>query len=110
MADDGPGIPEDMLERVFEPYFRLESSRNRALGGTGLGLAIARNMAPLNAGELEPRNRPEGGLMARGTLPDGDYGPSAGEETRLGGTRTACPLRGVSQRRNRTGRGSPRGQ
>ena len=69
VEDNGPGIPEDMLERVFEPYFRLESSRNRSSGGTGLGLSIARNMALLNNGELELRNRPEGGLLVRLLLP-----------------------------------------
>ncbi len=69
IADTGPGIPEDMLGRVFEPYFRLDSSRNAAFGGTGLGLAIARNMALLNHGEIELANRPEGGLVARVILP-----------------------------------------
>ena len=70
VSDNGPGIPEEMLERVFEPYFRLESSRNRSSGGIGLGLAIARNMALLNNGEIELRNRPEGGgLMARIIFP-----------------------------------------
>ena len=70
ISDNGPGIPEEMLERVFEPYFRLESSRNRSSGGSGLGLAIARNMALLNNGEIELRNRPGGGgLMARVILP-----------------------------------------
>lgn len=69
VSDNGPGIPDDMLERVFEPYFRLESSRNRASGGSGLGLAIARNMALLNNAEIELRNRPEGGLVARLILP-----------------------------------------
>ena len=68
VADDGPGIPEDMLERVFEPYFRLESSRNPSSGGIGLGLAIARNMALLNNGEIQLRNRPKGGLEARVVL------------------------------------------
>ncbi len=61
VADQGPGIPEEFLEKVFEPYYRLERSRNRALGGTGLGLSIARNMALLNNGEITLRNRPEGG-------------------------------------------------
>ena len=68
VADEGPGIPEDMLERVFEPYFRLESSRNPSSGGIGLGLAIARNMALLNNGEIQLRNRPQGGLEARVVL------------------------------------------
>ncbi len=69
VSDNGPGIPEEMLERVFEPYFRLESSRNRSSGGIGLGLAIARNMALLNNAEIALRNRPGGGLMARIILP-----------------------------------------
>lgn len=69
VSDNGPGIPDAMLERVFEPYFRLESSRNRSSGGTGLGLTIARNMALLNNGELTLHNRAGGGLAARITLP-----------------------------------------
>lgn len=69
VLDDGPGIPEQFLEQVFEPYYRLESSRNRSSGGTGLGLSIARNMALLNKGMLTLHNRPEGGLRARLVLP-----------------------------------------
>lgn len=69
ILDQGPGIPEDMLEKVFEPYFRLEGSRNRDSGGAGLGLSIARNMAALCGGSLVLQNRPEGGLRARLTLP-----------------------------------------
>lgn len=72
VADEGPGIPEDMLERVFEPYFRLDSSRNPSSGGIGLGLAIARNMALLNNGEIRLRNRAQGGLEARVVLTFGD--------------------------------------
>ena len=45
VLDEGPGIPEDSLDQVFEPFFRLESSRNSATGGTGLGLGIARDIA-----------------------------------------------------------------
>lgn len=69
ICDNGPGIPEDALEQIFEPYFRLETSRNRESGGSGLGLSIARNMILLNNGTLRLRNRPEGGLCARLTLP-----------------------------------------
>ena len=68
VEDNGPGIPEDLLEQVFEPYYRLENSRNRESGGTGLGLSIARNMALLNNGVLSLRNKPEGGLIARLSL------------------------------------------
>ena len=53
-----------IVEKVFEPYFRVEGSRNRASGGTGLGLPIAKNMAQLNGGTLTLANRPEGGLTA----------------------------------------------
>ena len=64
VSDRGPGIPEALMEKVFEPYFRVEGSRNRASGGTGLGLPIAKNMAQLNGGTLTLANRPEGGLTA----------------------------------------------
>ena len=69
VCDDGPGIPADELEKVFEPFYRLESSRNRDTGGTGLGLSIARDVAQAHGGALVLRNRPEGGLEARLTLP-----------------------------------------
>lgn len=70
VSDDGPGIPEQDLERVFEPFFRLEQSRNRESGGTGLGLAIARNIARWHGGDIHLRNAPEGrGLIAELVLP-----------------------------------------
>ena len=70
VEDDGPGVPETELERLFEPFYRLEASRNRETGGTGLGLPIARNIARAHGGDLVLANRPGGGLMARLTLPD----------------------------------------
>ncbi|OSM05278.1 putative sensor signal transduction histidine kinase [Magnetofaba australis IT-1] len=70
VADDGPGIPEAELEEVFEPFVRLETSRNRRSGGTGLGLGIARNIVRAHHGELTLKNRPEGGLEAILFLPD----------------------------------------
>lgn len=69
VADTGPGIPADELERVFEPFYRLEASRNRNSGGTGLGLGIARNIARAHGGELTLHNRATGGLEAVLTLP-----------------------------------------
>lgn len=69
VQDSGPGIPPAELERVFEPYHRLEASRSRATGGTGLGLGIARSIAQLHGGTLSLHNRPEGGLEARLVLP-----------------------------------------
>ena len=69
VSDEGPGIPEESLERVFEPFCRLESSRNRETGGTGLGLTIARDIAQAHGGTLTLRNRAEGGLTAELRLP-----------------------------------------
>jgi signal transduction histidine kinase len=69
IRDTGPGIPEAELERVFEPFYRLEGSRSRHTGGTGLGLGIARNIARAHGGELTLRNRQQGGLEARLELP-----------------------------------------
>jgi signal transduction histidine kinase len=69
VRDRGPGIPPEELERVFEPYYRLESSRNRASGGAGLGLSIARNIARWHGGDIRLDNAPEGGLVAEVRLP-----------------------------------------
>jgi signal transduction histidine kinase len=65
VLDRGPGIPPESLESVFEPFFRLEGSRNRQTGGTGLGLAIARQLTLAMNATLTLQNRPEGGLEAR---------------------------------------------
>ena len=67
--DHGPGIPMAELERVFEPFHRLEPSRNRETGGTGLGLPIARNILRAHGGDVALSNRPMGGLRATVTLP-----------------------------------------
>jgi signal transduction histidine kinase len=69
IRDDGPGIPPEMLDRVFEPFFRLESSRNVDTGGTGLGLSIARDAAQAHGGSLVLRNLTPRGLEAVLTLP-----------------------------------------
>ena len=69
IRDEGPGIPDADLERVFEPFYRLEGSRNRETGGTGLGLTIARGIAEAHGGSLSLRNRSEGGLEVRLILP-----------------------------------------
>jgi len=68
ISDSGPGIPEQQLNTVFEPFFRLETSRSRRTGGTGLGLSIARNIALSHGGDLHLANRKEGGLKATLTL------------------------------------------
>ncbi len=64
ILDRGPGIPEDQLENVFRPFFRLESSRNLATGGSGLGLAIARQLAQIYGWHLSLATREGGGLIA----------------------------------------------
>lgn len=69
VRDAGPGIPPAELERVFEPFYRLESSRNRDSGGTGLGLTIARDIAQAHGGTLTLQNLPAGGLEATLVLP-----------------------------------------
>lgn len=67
--DEGPGIPEAELERVFEPFYRLERSRSRETGGTGLGLSVVRSIARAHGGDVELMNRRSGGLRARVSLP-----------------------------------------
>jgi protein-histidine pros-kinase len=67
--DTGPGIPEDQLEAVFAPFFRLDQSRSRHSGGVGLGLAIARDIALKSGGSLTLKNDPTGGLVATLELP-----------------------------------------
>lgn len=72
IADKGPGLPNDQLEAVFEPFVRLEGSRSRDTGGVGLGLAIARTIIQAHGGTVTLRNRPEGGVEAVVTLPTGE--------------------------------------
>lgn len=65
VLDRGPGLDPDLLETVFEPFYRLEGSRSRDTGGVGLGLAIARALAQADGGEVGLKPRPGGGLVAR---------------------------------------------
>ena len=67
--DDGPGIAPEMAEQVFQPFFRLEGSRNRDTGGVGLGLSVARTIIRGHGGDIQLINRPEGGLRVTVTLP-----------------------------------------
>lgn len=67
--DPGPGIPDAELDRVFEPFVRLEDSRSRETGGVGLGLALARSTVRAHGGEVRLENRTEGGLRATVTIP-----------------------------------------
>jgi signal transduction histidine kinase len=69
IEDEGPGIPDGDQGRVFEPFVRLESSRNTETGGTGLGLTLVKAIAQGHGGGVTLENRPEGGLRARLSLP-----------------------------------------
>ena len=69
IRDDGPGLPPEELERVFEPFYRVEASRNRETGGTGLGLPIARDILRAHGGDVTLVNSGGRGLVARVTLP-----------------------------------------
>lgn len=69
IRDQGPGLPEAELQRLFEPFYRLDASRSRDTGGTGLGLTIAKSIAESHGGSVKLTNRPEGGLEVRIALP-----------------------------------------
>lgn len=69
IEDSGPGLSVDQLERVFEPFHRVEASRNRETGGMGLGLPIARNIFRAHGGDVTLANRAGGGLTATVKLP-----------------------------------------
>jgi signal transduction histidine kinase len=70
IRDAGPGIPAAELARVFDPFYRVETSRSRESGGTGLGLTIARNIAEQHGGSIVLANHPEGGLEVTLMLPE----------------------------------------
>lgn len=69
VEDDGPGIPEEAIDRVFEPFERLDASRSRGVGGAGLGLSIAKQAVERDGGTIVLKNRSQGGLLAEVYLP-----------------------------------------
>jgi len=71
VRDHGPGVPEHMLARLFDPFVRVGDARDRASGGYGLGLAIAQRAIQLHGGEIAARNHPQGGLSVSIRLPTG---------------------------------------
>jgi signal transduction histidine kinase len=74
VLDQGPGIPESDLQRVFERFYRVDKARSRETGGTGLGLSIVRHLVELHGGEVRAANRPEGGAVFTVRLPAGTQG------------------------------------
>ena len=69
VRDHGPGVPEEHLEKIFKPFFRVADARDRDSGGTGIGLAIARQAVLLHGGSIEAKNSLQGGLVIEMTLP-----------------------------------------
>jgi two-component system sensor histidine kinase CpxA len=69
VLDHGPGIPEDELDKVFRPFYRTATARDRASGGTGLGLAIADRAVRLHGGSVKAENVKEGGLKVTMRVP-----------------------------------------
>jgi two-component system, OmpR family, sensor histidine kinase CpxA len=69
VIDRGPGVPQEFLEKLFRPFYRLDDARGRQTGGVGLGLAITERAVRLHGGTVRAANRPEGGLMVEIRLP-----------------------------------------
>jgi len=68
VADAGPGVPDEALDRIFSPFYRVDRSRARRSGGIGLGLAIARSAIEASGGSIAAVNRQPSGLEVRVTL------------------------------------------
>jgi two-component system sensor histidine kinase CpxA len=75
VRDSGPGVPEKDLELIFEPFYRVDAARNRAVGGDGLGLAIAARAVGIHSGRIQARNLESGGLAVHLSLPAVDAAP-----------------------------------
>jgi two-component system sensor histidine kinase CpxA len=69
VLDSGPGVPEDTLEKLFQPFYRIDDARGRQTGGVGLGLAITQRAVSLHGGTVRAANRPGGGLLIEIRLP-----------------------------------------
>jgi two-component system sensor histidine kinase CpxA len=69
VLDSGPGVPDESLPKIFEPFYRLDDARNRQTGGVGLGLSIADRAIRLHGGQLRASNRKEGGLEVEIRIP-----------------------------------------
>ncbi len=77
VRDEGPGVPEEALASLFEPFYRTDEARQRASGGTGLGLSISQRAVQLHGGSIEARNIDGGGLEVEIRLPARDPAPGA---------------------------------
>ena len=77
VVDHGPGVPEELLGKLFRPFYRVDDARGRQTGGVGLGLAIAERAIRLHGGTVIAHNRPEGGLIVEIHLPRSSGGSTA---------------------------------
>jgi signal transduction histidine kinase len=78
VSDEGPGIPEGDLTRIFERFYRVDKSRARDPGGTGLGLAIVKHLVELHGGTIRAENIPTGGARFTVSLRNADGGQVRG--------------------------------
>jgi len=69
VRDYGPGVPEDVLQHIFRPFYRIAEARDRQSGGAGIGLAITERAVLLHSGEVQATNAPDGGLVVEFRLP-----------------------------------------
>jgi len=69
VTDSGPGVPEEALDKIFQPFYRIDDARGRQTGGVGLGLAITERAVRLHGGAVKAANRPQGGLIVEIRLP-----------------------------------------
>ncbi len=92
VSDSGPGVPDEALARIFEPFYRLDDARNRQTGGAGLGLSIADRAIRLHGGQLRASNRKEGGLEVEIRIPvTPGFPPQTGKSGRPGDPGFALP-------------------
>jgi two-component system sensor histidine kinase CpxA len=80
VTDSGPGVPEDALDKLFRPFYRIDDARGRQTGGVGLGLAITDRAVRLHGGTIRISNRPQGGLMVEIRLPLSSTEARSGDE------------------------------
>jgi two-component system sensor histidine kinase CpxA len=96
ILDSGPGVPEEELDKLFRPFYRIDDARGRQTGGVGLGLAITERAVRMHGGSVKASNRPEGGLQVEIRLPSAaaasDPDPAGtlqpGEPVETGSTRS----------------------
>jgi two-component system sensor histidine kinase CpxA len=69
VSDGGPGVPEGELDKIFQPFYRIDDARGRSTGGVGLGLAITDQAIRLHGGSVRASNLPEGGLLVEIRIP-----------------------------------------